>query len=221
MRSYHPVTLLFAVALLCGCASDFTNDPELKAVADRPTSLPGQPQASRQELAAALDTVFAGGAGTYVLCEASSATRMCDSPDDGLSGIGLGGLFLPLLLEVDGFDVSAVQRDGDKWRLTSDFSTTVNAAPPICAGTDGNLSINQAGSVSIDFDSFYCNWLVIGNVVTKVDLFLDWIDPANGSFAGAYAVQFNGTGNAFGTGYFFGRRKSTALSDAVSGLNES
>lgn len=192
--------------LLSGCASDFVNDPELTAIAERPTRIAGEGTAQTADIATALDEVFSSNGASYTFCEASLDSRTCEDPDSGLSGIGLGGLFLPLLLEVEGFGVSAVERDGAQWRLTSDFQTTVNAAPPLCAGTVGLTTISNAGAVSIGFERFYCNWLLIGNVVTKVDLFLDWIDPASGSFSGAYAVQFNGTGNAFGTGYFLARR---------------
>lgn len=193
--------------LLSGCASNFSGKPELQSAATRPTSLPDEPAPSRLQLEAALDTLFTGSSSFYSFCEASPAERQCVNPDDGLSGVGLGGLFLPLVFEVNSLEIAKAQRDGEAWRLASEFTASVNTVPPICSATDGLATIRGEGTVSIDFEAFYCNWLVIGNVVTKIDLFLDSIDPKGDSFSGAYAVQFNGTGNVFGTGYFIGRRK--------------
>ena len=49
---------------------------------------------------------------------------------------------------------------------------------------------------------FYGTWVVSGNVLTRLELSVDRIDLSDRSFGGYYALQFNGTGNAGGSGYY-------------------
>ncbi len=49
---------------------------------------------------------------------------------------------------------------------------------------------------------FYCNWVVIGNVIVNADLSIDTINLKNKVFTGFYKVTFHGTGNAAGSGYY-------------------
>ncbi|MEM9763921.1 MAG: hypothetical protein AAF968_15670 [Pseudomonadota bacterium] len=139
----------------------------------------------------------------FSLCDADRETRACIEKEDSLSAFGVGGLLLPLVLEVDGVEFIDPVRDSDGgWQLSSDFDLTVNEIPPFCPDADGTIALSEAGTLRLSYDAFYCNWVVIGNVITQIDFYIDRIDVAGQSFTGEYAIQFNGTGNAFGSGYF-------------------
>nr|MDJ0789558.1 hypothetical protein [Myxococcota bacterium] len=71
-----------------------------------------------------------------------------------------------------------------------------------CTRATGELTINESGSANLEYGGFYCNWILIGNVVTRLRMSVDRIDLREGSFAGYYDLRFNGTGNAGGSGYY-------------------
>jgi hypothetical protein len=54
----------------------------------------------------------------------------------------------------------------------------------------------------VQLRNFYCNWLVIGNVVVNADLSIDNVNLKDRVFTGFYKVTFHGTGNAAGSGYY-------------------
>lgn len=57
-------------------------------------------------------------------------------------------------------------------------------------------------AVTLHLRSFYCNWIIIGNVLANVDLSIDDIDSHNSTFNGFYKVTFYGTRVAAGSGYY-------------------
>jgi hypothetical protein len=54
----------------------------------------------------------------------------------------------------------------------------------------------------VQFQHFYCNWVVVGNVLVNADLSIDQISLKDKVFTGFYKVTFHGTGNAAGAGYY-------------------
>lgn len=139
---------------------------------------------------------------TFALCEADRTTGECRSEGDSLNAAGLGGLFLPLVLELDGFDLRARETATDRTTVTTRFDVTVNKIPPTCVAARGTFTSRDDTSLTLSYGPFYCNWVVIGNVLTDVTFSIDQIDMQTRTFTGNYALQMNGTGNAAGTGYF-------------------
>ncbi len=140
---------------------------------------------------------------TYTLCEADPQTGLCLDPKVGLQAFGLGGLFLPLVMRVDGFEL----RGGPAAEtlmapIDVEFSTSVNGIPPFCEGAAATFVATEEKSIRLSVDPLYCNWVVVGNVVTQFEFGIDRIDTTSRSFSGSYALQINGTGNAVGGGYF-------------------
>ncbi|MEM8791515.1 MAG: hypothetical protein AAGE80_07845 [Pseudomonadota bacterium] len=163
--------------------TELTNDQILNAVA---TLLPEE-----------------DGTRAYVLCEADRETGQCSDDLPSLKAFGLGGLLLPLVMEVRGLEFNEVSVDENGVpEFETDFDVTVNLIPPVCPDADGQFEVKEGGIVTLAHDPFYCNWVVIGNVVTQFDFAIDMLDPETQSFTGNYALQINGTGNAVGTGYF-------------------
>ena len=50
--------------------------------------------------------------------------------------------------------------------------------------------------------NFYCNWMLIGNVIVNADLSIDTINVKDKVVTGFYKLTFHGTGNAAGSGYY-------------------
>ncbi len=173
---------------------------------DRPAAEATDIQAQKEDtdLSRSLEALFfaANAPGGYVFCEADPETGVCEDPDDGLSATGVGGTLLPLLLDLSEISVDEVNVDPAGWSFRSRFHTRVNGIPPQCVRSTARVTINDNGSANIVYGRFYCFWAVIGHVVTRFEMSVDRVDPTDGSFAGYYALGFNGTGNADGSGYY-------------------
>ncbi|MEM0895358.1 MAG: hypothetical protein AAGJ79_00630 [Verrucomicrobiota bacterium] len=139
---------------------------------------------------------------TIQLCEADPSIRRCSPGKGGISAAGLGGIALPLVLDVTGIEVLEVQKDARGYSFTSRVDSKVNKIPPVCGKVKGRIIVSDSGTAVIKLSNFYCNWAVIGNVVTNLKLSLDSIDPKSRTFTGYYSLKFNGTGNAAGSGYY-------------------
>ncbi|MEL7347438.1 MAG: hypothetical protein AAFN17_06750 [Pseudomonadota bacterium] len=199
---------LTAVLVLSGCASDFITETPVSLTAGPDPLAPGQataPKSSPAEILAAAKALLPAPGETlaYTLCEADRETGLCDEDPASLKAFGVGGLLLPLVMEVRGLEFKEVATDDDgNATFETDFDVTVNLIPPLCPDADGQFVLSEAAVLTMDFDAFYCNWAVIGNVVNQFDFSIDTLDVETRSFTGSYALQFNGTGNAAGTGYF-------------------
>ncbi|MEM9781214.1 MAG: hypothetical protein AAF899_01955 [Pseudomonadota bacterium] len=203
--------LTVAVISASGCARALLEETPVE-LKDEPTR-PGADAPAAEAVMAAIGAVIEprDAARTLRLCDADRETGACFDDEDSLSAFGVGGLLLPLILEVDGVDItSATRNDEGGWLISSDFDLTVNEIPPLCPDADGTISLSETGTLSLSFDAFYCNWIIIGNVITQIDFMIDMVDTDAQAFTGEYAIQFNGTGNAFGSGYF----RAEALDEA-------
>jgi len=121
----------------------------------------------------------------FSFCEADAKTGQCLEPTVGLTGYGLGGLFLPLLVRVDGFELrrdDATQGDGP---IEIKFSTNVNGISPLCERTDAEFEVLEGRVLRLGATPFYCNWVVIGNVVTQIEFGIDRVNTQSRSFSGS------------------------------------
>lgn len=207
-RTKNLVCAMLGTFALSGCASELITqtpvtlaDPSLRA-----SLSPGAPQPRTDgEIRRAVSALLPveGTTQAFVLCEADRETGLCGENQASLKGFGVGGLLLPLVLEVRGLEFNEVRQGGEGApEFEIDFDVTVNRIPPFCPDADGRFDLEEDGRVTLSHDPFYCNWVVIGNVVTQFDFSIDYLDPQTRTFTGNYALQFNGTGNAVGTGYF-------------------
>ncbi len=188
----HVAGVLLLLVLSSSCATRYVEQPT-----------PSTAEDAVAELAPALASLLGSpDTSVFIFCEAEPDTGECEDVDDGLSALGVGGYALPLLMDLSEMSVQGVTRTEEGWTLKSRFRTRVNGIPPICGRAKGTLRVNDAGTANIEYDRFYCNWVLIGNVLTKVELSIDSVDLEARTFRGYYAVTFNGTGNAGGSGYF-------------------
>ena len=139
---------------------------------------------------------------TIVLCDADPATGTCLESSTGLSAIGVGGIFLPLIMDLSGIKVNNAELVEETIRLKTRLVSTVNKIAPKCGDVVGKINIRTGNIVNIELDNFYCNWMAIGNVVTNIKLSIDGISLKEQSFTGFYSISLHGTGNANGSGYY-------------------
>lgn len=169
---------------------------------DTPAAVSGS-NGTNISLAQAISTLTPAQGQTvqFSLCEANSLTGQCLEPAVGLTAYGIGGVFLPLLMRVSGFELS---RNGtiNTDDLQVEFVTTVNEIPPLCTQTGADFEVLQGNNLRLGATPFYCNWVGIGNVVTQIEFAIGRVDIEAQNFTGRYALQLNGTGNAIGEGYF-------------------
>ncbi|MEM8797051.1 MAG: hypothetical protein AAGE61_15925 [Pseudomonadota bacterium] len=137
----------------------------------------------------------------FRFCGVDQKTGECKGKS-GMRGAGLGGTLLPLVLEIKSVKILERSRQDGKLSLKSKFKASVNGIPPACARTTGTITLSASEPAELNYKNFYCNWLGIGNVLTKVKLTIEDVDLEGRRFSGKYNVRFNGTGNVFGTGRF-------------------
>ncbi|WP_322082803.1 hypothetical protein, partial [Burkholderia sp. BCC1972] len=115
---------------------------------------------------------------------------------------GVGGLFIPLVLHVHGMRVSQERPSADGFAIKVSFDSNADGIPAICATADGKIILRNNNTALIQASNFYCNWMVVGNVLVNADLSIDRIDLKDKSFTGYYKLVFHGTGNVSGSGYY-------------------
>jgi len=151
---------------------------------------------------AAADLFDSSAPYTVRLCEADPSSKECKKGDEGIIATGVGGLFLPLTLHVTGMTVSKQSQSADGWAIDASFQSKVDAISPLCRTAHGQILSRANNTLSVQLGGFYCNWVVIGNVIVNADLSVDNINLKDKVFTGFYKVTFHGTGNAAGSGYY-------------------
>jgi hypothetical protein len=176
----------------CGTTSRFVEEPHLTV--DEPKS------DARQ----AIGAVFGSLTPPYsvALCEAEVTTKQCKKGAPGIGAQGVGGLLLPLQLHVTRMDVRGQHAEPDGIAFEASLDAKVDAISPLC-GTVGGRVVGRANETAfMELKSFYCNWVLIGNVIVNAKLSIDSISVRERVVTGFYRLTFHGTGNAAGSGYY-------------------
>jgi hypothetical protein len=175
----------------CGTTRRFVDQPQLTV--DGPDMTPRQATAE----------LFDGITPYQVsLCEADPVSKDCKKGSDGVRASGVGGLFVPLVLNVTGMTVSKQSRSDSGWAIEAAVQSKADAIPPLCRTARGQILLRVNNTITVQLQSFYCNWVVVGNVIVNADFSIDHIDSQNKVFNGFYRITFHGTGNAAGSGYY-------------------
>jgi hypothetical protein len=139
---------------------------------------------------------------TVSLCEAELGSRECKKDSEGIRASGVGGLFLPLALHVTAMTIRKQDPADYGWIIEASFQSSVDAISPLCRTAHGRILLGDNNTVSVRVSGFYCNWMLVGNVIVDADFSIDHIDPKDKLFTGFYRITFHGTGNAAGSGYY-------------------
>jgi hypothetical protein len=194
MRTRHHYTLAVLVFLTlsaCGTTHRYVDHPAL--------TMDGTDQSARM----ALRQVLGDDLPYQVLfCEADPVSKNCKKDGAALQANGVGGLFIPLVLKVTGLTVIEQDFTDSAWAIEAAVQSKADAIPPLCRTAHGEIVFRDDNAVGIQLKNFYCNWLVVGNVIVTANFSIDHIDSQNKFFSGFYKIVFHGTGNAAGSGYF-------------------
>ena len=175
----------------CGTTHRFVDEPQL--------TVAGADKTVHQ----ATTELFAGVTPYKVsLCEADPISKDCKKGSDGVRANGVGGLFIPLVLNVSGMTVSRQIPSDAGWAIDAAVQSRADAIPPLCRTAHGRILLRDNNTITVQLRNFYCNWVVVGNVVVNADFSIDHIDSQNKVFNGFYKITFHGTGNAAGSGYY-------------------
>ena len=185
------VTVCLIALIACGTTRRFVDEPQL--------IIDDAPENARQ----AVGELF-GLATPYTVefCEADPASRQCNQGSKGITATGVGGLLLPLTLHVKALVVSREVPSDDGLAFDASFDSAVDGISPVCRTARGKIISRENNTASVQFEHFYCNWVLIGNVLVNADLSVDRISLKDKAFTGFYRISLHGTGNAAGSGYY-------------------
>ena len=186
------ITILLPLALsACGSTRHFVADPKL--------TIDGPDQTAHQ---AATELFDGSTPHTVNLCEADPVSRQCKNGSDSIRANGVAGLFFPLTLNLTGITVSQQHQSDTALSIDATVRSKVDGIPPLCRTAHGQILLKDNDAVTVHLRSFYCNWVIVGNVLANVDLSIDHIDSHNRTFNGFYKITSYGTGVAAGSGYY-------------------
>jgi hypothetical protein len=175
----------------CGTTHRFVEQPQL--------TIEGADKTPRQATAELFDGVMPH---KVSFCEADPISKDCKKGSDGVRANGVGGLFFPLVLNVSGMTVSKQSPSDSGWAIEAAVQSRADAIPPLCRTAHGQILLRDNNTITVQLRNFYCNWVVVGNVIVNADFSIDHIDSQNKVFNGFYKITFHGTGNAAGSGYY-------------------
>jgi hypothetical protein len=190
-RTLSPAILALATLTACGTTRHFVDQPPLTI------------DQSQKDAHQAIDELFQlTPPYSVTLCEADTSSRQCQKNSPGITAKGLGGLFLPLTLHVKGMNIQKQSPAPDGLAFEASLDAKVDAVSPLCGTVGGKVVVRDNNTASLQLRHFYCNWVVVGNVIVNADFSIDSINLENKVVTGFYKVTFHGTGNAAGSGYY-------------------
>ena len=197
-HSIKTIVLFGGAILLSACSGTgaFVGNPKLSVTGINAPGL--QPSKVVEQLFAETSVPY-----RINFCEADPNTKTCPDTDVKPSASGVGGFFLPLAMGLRSLEIEDIQSDNNgTLNFSAKLDAPVNKIQPFCGTVDGKVETRAPQNAKLQMSNFYCNWAVIGNVITNATFSIESIDPVSRSFTGYYKISFYGTGNANGSGYF-------------------
>jgi hypothetical protein len=191
IRAHVAATMTLALLAACGTTSHFVDQPHLTI---------DEPQTDARQ---AVNELFQlTPPYSVTLCEADPSSKVCKSDSEGVTAKGVGGLLLPLRLHVTGMSVQKQHLSTDGLAFNASLNAKVDSISPLCGTVGGKIVVRDNNTVSLQMGPFYCNWVVVGNVIVNADFSMDSINLKERVVTGFYKLTFHGTGNAAGSGYY-------------------
>ncbi len=134
------------------------------------------------------------------ICNSDPKTRTCESV--GFCYFVLGGI-----LPGNGcaksivFSEIAIGKQPGQLSLKAKMPLTFIWTPVACDTMTGTLSVHAPNEISIEFQPYYCNWMVVGNMAATLNFAVESIDLSRGQVGVYLSHAVKGTGNGRGSGY--------------------
>jgi len=148
-----------------------------------------------------IKTLISNGlAKTTPVCEANSNDQICSGEDIGMLVFagpipGRGAVKdLSILSVTDGLD-------GKSLKMRVQMRGTYDATPVLCSSADSTIKINEKGQAVFEIEGHYCNWAIIGNMMSTYYFVLDKVNTGTRKISAYYSIGITGTGNGSGSGY--------------------
>ena len=121
------------------------------------------------------------------ICDALPGRRECE--DDGINFFVQGGP-IPGLAAIESGDLAHIKFDQSRGEITAKIRYDANfiGVPTTCGQSEVTVSVRSANDISIASNDFYCNWLVVGNVLWNGRFAVDLIDFDKALMGGTYSV---------------------------------
>ena len=121
------------------------------------------------------------------ICDALPGRQECE--DEGINFFVQGGP-IPGLAAIESGDLADIKFDRGKGEITSTIRYDANfiGVPTTCGRSDVTVSVRSVDDIEIASNDFYCNWLVVGNVVWNGRFAVDLIDFDKALMGGTYSV---------------------------------
>ena len=133
-------------------------------------------------------------------CSADPETRVCTGDDVGY--FVLGGL-IPGRGASSSGKISHVAIDAENQVIHYVMAMHLSflGTPLVCADHDAALTARSVSDLTIVDNSYYCNWLGVGNMTASFSVAIDSVDFDQGRIGGYWKHGVTGTGNGRGHGY--------------------
>lgn len=214
MRKLAVPILLLALG---GCATKVESSGNLQVCRNGRCAPAGETM-TRADLVEALHGLFRDSAGAPIgLCEAAGSA----CKDRNVSFYVQGGP-IPGLASIDAADAAGISLDRDQGaiRLNLTYRASFLGVPTACGASETVVTVASLTDVRIESGNFYCNWLLVGNVVANSHYAVERIDLDTGKLTGRYSMGTVGllvVGGGKGEFLFdFKRQPATAVAAAPS-----
>jgi hypothetical protein len=189
-------------ALTSGCRVASENVGALQLCTGQSCKSAGENHSGADILHGLFDLLKASEGVTVKPCESDEAKRQC--LDDGFNLFVMAGP-LPAYAHLKSMTFKDIRLSGDgrEIALTVAISGTFLGAPAVCGDFVATIRTNpQNNPVLKGKESFYCNWLVVGNIFWDYEHTFDYIDFSKGIIGGHFAFSALGLLTGGGaTGY--------------------
>lgn len=204
-RRYICFVMVFAAGFMSGCAAVPQQDAANPVrVCDAAHCEAAKHSHSTEQLLAGFQQLLKVNKGEKVtICNSNPKTQACESV--GVCYFVLGGIIpgngCARSIVFNEVTTGASMGSGGQISLKANMPLTFIWTPVICASMTGALAVRSANDISFDFESYYCNWMVVGNMTATFKFVVESVDLTQGQVGGYWSHGVKGTGIGKGAGY--------------------
>lgn len=199
---YETMAVAALILLLGGCAStpQMQKVKEIYVCAGEECGPAGQTYNTTQMLFAVYQLLKQNEGKDIKICDSDPQKRNCES--EGISYFVMSGVG-PGMGSIKSSKMEDVELDLPGQTVTSKANRYMRfvGTPLACVPHPSVLSVRSADEITIVDDSFFCNWMVIGNMSANISFAIESVDFDKGQMGAYWTSRVAGTGYGQGSGY--------------------